>query len=445
MKFAIINRFLPGIVLGGFLLWLMTFPMEVILPGMDRNPKLFHNFLLAHGITLLLLAFYLSARLLGKTMLPALGITIGATLTFPYLTEHQNILLIVAGSSSAWLMIKAGVMLKNSSTPFLNSAIGLALGNILLLISAVLPIGDVHYLLIAMFILPLAIGSGARSKDNGKSTIKFLRYLPVIFIFYLVSGQMYGYLDVLYTGAAVMPGLEVSFYVSDVIAGGLLIRINPPAALAFSIALSMLSLSFLQSMEPVHINTSMYLKQASKGFFDIFVFYVMLSHSRPIFAFGLTSGLVCLSLSLGTIISILLSDLVLHTVVIGNIALAATMIIFFYVHNFQVRETPEPSMLAPKELNKLTIQNSGNIQEVWKEQAKTLEQVAPRPLLGRLSGREKEVLEMVLLQQMMFKEAAEKIGITESSVKTYMRRIYEKAGVKDKTGLREIILNKKKP
>ncbi|MFP4127735.1 MAG: LuxR C-terminal-related transcriptional regulator, partial [Desulfonatronovibrio sp.] len=172
---------------------------------------------------------------------------------------------------------------------------------------------------------------------------------------------------------------------------------------------------------------------------------IMLSHSRPIFAFGLTSGLICLALFLGTIISMFLSDLVLYTVVIGNIALAATMIIFFFIHKFQIQETPEPAMLGPEELDKLVAQSAGGKHQAGEEQAQTLEQVAPRALLGRLSDREKEVLELVLLKQMMFRKVAGEIGISESSVKTYMQRIYEKAGVKSKKGLKELLLTRKKP
>lgn len=434
------KNFIPGIALGGFLVWLLTFPMEGILPGSPSIPLLFSYYLLAHACFLLLIGIYFTHSLFTRTFPLALAITAVTTVIFPAFPEYWPLLTIIVGASSAWIMVKAGTLLKYSPYPLLNSAIGLTLGNTGVFLLAVWPAENALYSIIALCLLPSIVRTIPVETDNYRISIN--KYLPLVFVFYLVSGQMYGYLDVVYSATAMLPGIEVSFYIITVAAGAVLIRFNPGAALAFGIALSMLSLSLLQSAEPPHINASMYLKQAAKGFIDIFVFSIMLSHANPIFAFGVVSGSICLGLTLGALISYFLNDMVLYTVVIGNIALAGTIIIFFFVHKMQIRETPDPQSLNPKDLENL-------VKHLYIESISTnhdasfnMDQVIPRSLVGKLSDREREVLEMVLLKKMIFREVAEETGISESSVKTYMHRIYEKAGVKNKKGLKELLLSK---
>ena len=56
---------------------------------------------------------------------------------------------------------------------------------------------------------------------------------------------------------------------------------------------------------------------------------------------------------------------------------------------------------------------------------------APEPV-EELSDREREVLEL-LSQGLMYKEIAEKLGISFETVRTYIRRIYEKLHVRTRT------------
>ncbi|WP_028573975.1 LuxR family transcriptional regulator [Desulfonatronovibrio hydrogenovorans] len=432
-----IKTYLPGLCLGCFLLWLLTFPMEGALPGAERDPAFFFYYLISHACTLLAIAFFLPGRLLEKTSLAALALTMGATLVFPYFHEYWIPLTLIAGSSSAWLMVKAGVMIKNSPKPFVNSALGLILGNIFLFVMAVLALGNTHYTVIALLLLPLIFKSEPVARKKGKNITK---YFPLVFVFYLVSGQMYGYLDVIYAQAAIFTGLEVSFYIITVILGGLLAGKNPSVALAFGIALSMLSLSFLHSLEPGHINTSMYLKQASKGFVDIFVFSVMLSHRNPVFSFGAIAGTICLGLTTGTLISIFLSEFVLYTVVIGNIALAAVVVIFFFIQKFHhpresINQIAKPEdALADTDENQTVLPSKDVPQPALK-----LEKLINEQVMNKLSEREKDVIQLVIVEDMIFREAALKLGISESSVKTYMHRIYEKTGVSNKQGLKRLV------
>ncbi|MFN2266986.1 MAG: helix-turn-helix transcriptional regulator [Desulfonatronovibrio sp.] len=377
-----------------------------------------------------------------RTFPAALAITAVTTVIFPNFPEYWVILTIIVGSSSAWIMVKAGTLLKYSPYPLLNSAIGLTLGNAGVFLLAVLPVENAINPIIALCLMPSIARAIPFETDNYRVPIK--KYLFLVFVFYLVSGQMYGYLDVMYSATAMLPGIEVIFYILTVAAGAALLRVNPGAALAFGIALSMLSLSLLQSTEPAHINASMYLKQAAKGFIDIFVFSIMLSHANPIFAFGVVSGSICLGLTLGALISFFLSGFVLYTIVIGNIALAGTIIIFFFVHQMQIRETPDPKTLHHRDLENLVKHPYNELIPTGPDVDFDMEQVVPRPLLGKLSDRERKVLEMVLLKKMIFREVAVETGISESSVKTYMHRIYEKAGVKNKKGLQELVFTSKK-
>jgi len=69
-----------------------------------------------------------------------------------------------------------------------------------------------------------------------------------------------------------------------------------------------------------------------------------------------------------------------------------------------------------------------------------LEPAAPSPyrvspsLRARLSTMEENVLEGVLAGK-TFREVAAGLQVSESSVKTYMKRLYEKAGVRGKADL----------
>ena len=59
-------------------------------------------------------------------------------------------------------------------------------------------------------------------------------------------------------------------------------------------------------------------------------------------------------------------------------------------------------------------------------------QPAPQPPEGNLSAREQEVLDC-LSQGFLYKEIAEKLGISYETVHTYIRRIYEKLQVRTRT------------
>ncbi|MDB6016469.1 MAG: DNA-binding response regulator [Pedosphaera sp.] len=58
--------------------------------------------------------------------------------------------------------------------------------------------------------------------------------------------------------------------------------------------------------------------------------------------------------------------------------------------------------------------------------------VAPQPVESNLSPREQEVLDC-LTQGFLYKEIAEKLGISYETVHTYVRRIYEKLQVRTRT------------
>ncbi len=57
---------------------------------------------------------------------------------------------------------------------------------------------------------------------------------------------------------------------------------------------------------------------------------------------------------------------------------------------------------------------------------------APQPADANLSVREQEVLDC-LSQGFLYKEIAEKLGISYETVHTYIRRIYEKLQVRTRT------------
>ncbi len=59
-------------------------------------------------------------------------------------------------------------------------------------------------------------------------------------------------------------------------------------------------------------------------------------------------------------------------------------------------------------------------------------QAAPEPAEASLSTREQEVLDC-LSQGFLYKEIAEKLGISYETVHTYIRRIYEKLQVRTRT------------
>jgi len=99
---------------------------------------------------------------------------------------------------------------------------------------------------------------------------------------------------------------------------------------------------------------------------------------------------------------------------------------------YMLKRTPREELLAAiKEVQRggspMTTHIARKVVQSFQKQA-----AAPPPVESNLSAREQEVLDC-LSQGFLYKEIAEKLGISYETVHTYIRRIYEKLQVRTRT------------
>jgi len=231
---------------------------------------------------------------------------------------------------------------------------------------------------------------------------------------------MYGHLFPAYQQHAVFPGLELFFYVAAVGIAVRLVRnrLEPPLVCGFFFAM----LAFILLQWGPAVNAGMYAMQTGAGFVDLFLLAFLLRRDLPLRAFALGNALLCLGLFAGNLLGRHL-DAVPHGIAIaGNLVLYSSLLILFLATRSTARPVgTEDEKESPPEFN-----------ETLKPAA-----VAQMPCNIRLllSEREYLVLSHCLTGQ-TYRQTAEKLAISESSVKTYMKRIYEKLEV---TGRKELL------
>jgi len=233
---------------------------------------------------------------------------------------------------------------------------------------------------------------------------------------------MYGSLMAMYSRYALLDGIELLFYAGTAFIGVYLVRKGKDTLLVLGILGGMLSFALLQFRGGFSVNLSMFAFQSSAGFIDLFILVLLFTRTDLLRAAGPVFGTVCAGIAGGYIISGATGAEV--NLVVGSTNLILTIAVFIFVFFIRKREMEREVRSEPEE----------------RQQQRPAGITLSPALRKRLSEREKEVLDCVLLNK-TFRETAEDLSLSESSVKTYMKRIYEKTGVTGKEELLTVLTN----
>jgi DNA-binding CsgD family transcriptional regulator len=410
--------------LAAYTLWLLVFPMKGPLLGESKQGHLLLAFLLPHSAVLLSIALLCPSRAQQVWLNSGVCLTAAATLAFPWWADRAALLMPLLGCCSALALLKAGTLLRGASQPWLAAAAGLALGNALLFL--LLQIRPEPWTLAAVPGLGLAVLLSPGTDSIPGGTAGLYRYLPFILVFSLVSGLGY---DLLKSGSApsgLPGGAELFAYILAVCTAYWFYFLDRDLCLVLGILFAMLSLSLGLFPTPLTTGMEELCLQASAGFVDLFLLAVLLEYADSFRAFGLGIAALCLGVATGEVLSLHLGEMEQLTAVVGNAVLTLAVLLLYILG----RERPAPRRTPSPEGA-----TSAELAEPSPPAEAPMRHNLPQGVLAKLSEREKRVLGLVA-QGLFYREIAREIGISESSVKTYMRRMCEKAGV---SGRRELI------
>jgi DNA-binding CsgD family transcriptional regulator len=338
------------------------------------------------------------------------------TLAFPHF-EPMLVLpgVILLGLSSALVMLKLGSLLRASSEPFLSAALGLMTGNILLLL--LLQLDWNPSVLAVMLALPLTVllRSGAEpGPGNAKGLIK---YLPFIFVFYVISGLRYDMIQASPVLPLLPAGSDLAGYLLAIVAAYFLLLRDPDLTLVLGIFFGMFSLSLGVFHSGPTVDISLFCLQVSVGFVDLFILGLLLEQSNWLKAFGLGIAVMCAGIAVGEALTGVLRDANKAVTTVGYGALSVSVLLLYLLaRSDRFRPDPAPALQVLAD-------------DTERDHARhDFFNNLPPGAKARLSEREMSVLEQVV-RGSNYKSIAHRLDISESSVKTYMRRVYEKLGV----------------
>jgi DNA-binding CsgD family transcriptional regulator len=401
-----------------FIVWLLAFPMRGFLLAKTGLDNAFLFYIVPQAGALFVTRYLASTRFFPLIANASIAVTIIGTVCFPVAGRHALPLLALLGVSGAGLFVKVVGGLRRLDNPPLAAAACLAAGNLALLALMKLPWSPmaVHLLLASLLLIPLFSATPRCEAKEGNS---FVWYLPFLFVYHLVSGLMYGALMDLYGRDAFIDGIELLFYVGTAVAGAYFFRKKQNLLLVLGIIGGMLSFSLLQAGGALAVNLSMFAIQGSEGFVDLFVLVLVLSRSDCLLVTGPAFGTVCAGIAVGQVVSGAAGGAV--GMIAGGANLFLTVAVFIFIFLIRKKEQDRGSRAEPPDHANRPSLN-----------------ILLQSFQKRLSPRERAVLDCVTRGK-TFKETAEELSLSESSVKTYMKRIYEKMGVIGKEELLAMI------
>lgn len=405
----------PGFHFALFVFWLLSLPMGGPLLELFADPVAPTQFLVPLILTLLL-AWRIPERR-QKSINFAAGI-LCALCTLLLLSPFASPwLLSVMAVSSTLICLKLCCRLAESTRPIAAAAFGLFTANFLLYLMVALEMPLFFHALIAALAIFVS-GSAETAPNRVSGAISLKPYLLCLLIFHVTSGLMYGYVLPHYQQLNFLPGIELLFYLLAIPFAYCLSRYGHDTLLVVAIGLAMLAFSLLIEASSRYFISSMFSLQAAAGFSDLFVLVWIISVGGGTKEFGYALGSVCAGNLIGQYLNQPSAATMPGAVLIGNLALSLALLMLYLMKKNQLEQFP-----------------AGEQQRV--ETAEPLHQqlhLVPVNISAILSTRELLVLEKVL-QGTTYRTIAEQLEITESSVKTYMRRILEKTGTTNKKNL----------
>ena len=408
-----------GIIFGLFVFWLLAFPMAGPLSASSESNGSILFFLAPHALSLLLAGIFWPRDSFPRCSLIAIVATLALTLVFPLLPDWQNLLVVGCGITAAPVSIRAGMQLHQSPQPLAAAAMGLVIGNLLLFLLFQISLPPmIGYFVAAAALTTLA----APIRPAAAGSLRGLyRYLPALFVFQLVSGLMYLSLMPAYAEFALWQGAELPFYLLTVLLAIKVLRHDREFLLVLGVIFGWLAFFCLHAETPIPVNLAMFSMQAAAGCIDMLLLACMLHAGNSQKAFGVGNGVLCAGILVGAGCSWWFEGYAGTTLVLSQLALNGAVLILYLQNrgaglngerNFDLNFDEDPSSLK--------------LSSEWH---------------FLLSSQERQVLELVWRGR-TYREVARILEISDSSVKTYMHRIYSKLGVTNKKSLLRVLSRK---
>jgi len=346
------------------------------------------------------------------------------TVVSPLSLLPGRVLLTAMGIASVLVMFRAVAILRASRAPVISAGLAIALGNMLVFVLSYLPLPDIFkFFIIAASLFPATFMKARYSQESDLGRLK--RYLAFICVFYLIGGILYAYVIPEYEEVAIFNGFELLSYVFSALAGIYLVRRWTDITLALGIILGTLSLSFLLVDSPLLTVLGMFSIQAAFALIDLYIVFLLVACGGSARVTGIGFGMVCLAITAGEAVSKHLGAAAAPVIAAGNVILVTAVIIFYFT------ALREGTVFSGTE----TVGGAGpSGRGISRGQLEGILEGFYEPFQKRLSEKEKSVL-LMIIREKTYKEAAAELGISESTVKTHMKRICGKMGVSGKDEL----------
>lgn len=440
---------LPTLSFAAFVFWLLAVPMNGPLTSAAGIAEATRFFLLPHAAALALIGLYLSPQAFRRMAPFGILTTVIVTLALPLQPSGASWLLVLLSVSGAFVAIEAGQRLHNARNPVLAAAGGLVLANLLFFALHGFPGGDIgHFLMVALPLLLLLAPLAISAEKPADPRAKLWHYLPFVLVFHVVSGLMYSVIYPAYQPLALLAGAELPFYMGAVLGAVWLVGKSRELALIFGIVLGMAAFALLLYAQPLGVNLSMFAMQAGQGFVDLFLLAFLLSFARPIRAFGIGQATLCLGILGGQFIGHYLQNLAGTIAMAGHVVLNMSVLTLYFLGRYRhldmlPAESSATSVISEPPSFETSAPQPQFIAATEVDLVHEPEMPRPEPQVPeniRLLLSEREYLVLIhSLDGRPYREIAAVLNISESSVKTYMKRICDKLGVQGRKGLYEIL------
>lgn len=409
----------PAFFFAAFVFWLLAIPMNGPLTAAAGITEATRYFLLPHVGALALIGGFCPRHLYVRVAPVAVLLSIILSLILVLLPDYSHLLLPLLSISGAFVALRACCRLHDTTAPLACAAAGLIMANLALLLLQLLPEHGFLPVIVATLPLLLLLLPSPDVPPVVDESFKLWHYLPFIFVFHVVSGLMYAVIYPAYQHHGLPAGIELPFYISAVIGALFLVRISREMALVLGVLLGMAAFVMLQWESPEAVAMSLFFLQAGQGFVDLFLLAFLLGFSNPLRAFGFGLATLCLGIYGGQLVGEQMLVAASPIAMFGHLFLNLAVLTLYLVNR---RRSADLVKLADAAK---TITADDSLPEANR---------IPDSVGRQLSEREHLVLSLSL-DGSTYRDIADQLNISESTVKTYMKRICDKLGVRGRKGL----------
>ncbi|OAQ19785.1 Transcriptional regulator, LuxR family [Thermosulfurimonas dismutans] len=209
------------------------------------------------------------------------------------------------------------------------SALGLVLGNVFM--GATLQINPPYSVLFPLIGFLLLSQIPARYHPQRKEPLgDLVKYLPIIFLFYLLTGMFYVCLMPTYMKNLYFRGVELIFYIVAVLISAFLFHRKKDYPLVVAVGMGTFAVAFLHDFNRLTSNLAMYAVQTTAGFMDVFCLGLFIRGGDVVRRFSLGASCMCLGLVVG--LPVLYTEKWPFIMSIGeNIVLGIGLLAFYFL------------------------------------------------------------------------------------------------------------------